>query len=125
MYLLLFCNIDLTLQIFQLFRIPIMIYQLTLYVSPKLFRFFSIWLIIITSFSFLTQSPIKLPLIILKYSVLSKPIYPFSILPNFCSNSYNPLLQFFSNNTQCFGCSTLVRQRPMKSLSSVCPSVHH
>ena len=79
-----------------------MIYQLTPYVSPKLFQFFSIWLIIVTSLPFLTLFPIKLALINLKYSVLFKSIYLFLIPSNFWCNSYNPLLQFFDNNTQCF-----------------------
>ena len=79
-----------------------MIYWLTPYVFPKLFRFFSIWLIIMASFCFLIQFPIKLSLIILKDYILSKSIYPFWIPPNFCCNNYNLLLQFFNNNTQCF-----------------------
>ena len=76
-YLLLLNNIDFTLQVFQSVRISIMIYLLTPYVSPKYFRFFSIWLIITVSFSFLIQFPIKLPLIILKHSVLFQPICLF------------------------------------------------
>ena len=39
------------------------------------FRFFSIWLIIVRSLSFLIQFLTKLLLIILKQTVLSKPIY--------------------------------------------------
>ena len=35
------------LQVFQPFHIPIMIYQLTPYVSPEHFQFFRIWVIII------------------------------------------------------------------------------
>ena len=101
-YLLLFCNIDFTLQLFQTFCIPIMIYQLTPYVSSKLFQFFIIWPIIITSFYFLIQFSIKLPLIILKHAVLCKPIYHFFIPSNPCCNSSNALLQFLNNNTQCF-----------------------
>ena len=49
---------------------PTKIYRLTPNVSLKLFRFFSIWLIIITPLSFLIQFPIKLSLIILKHSIL-------------------------------------------------------
>ena len=103
----LFCNADLTLQVFQPFRIPIMIYRLTPYVSPKLFRFFSLWLIIITSFSFLIQFPVKLPQIILKHSALSTPIYHFLIPPNCSCNSNNALLQFFSSNTKFFYFNTV------------------
>ena len=65
-------------------------------VSQFFFWFFSIWLVIMTSFSFLIRFPIKLPLIVLKHSVLSKLIYPLLIPPKFCSNYYNPLLYFLS-----------------------------
>ena len=110
----LFSNIDSTLQVFQPFCIPIMIYQFTPYVSPKLFWFFSIQLIIITSFSFWIQFPIKLPVIILRNSVLSKPIYPSFIPSNFCCNRCNPLLQFFNNSTP--NVSTLI----LFFLSNIC-----
>ena len=49
MYLLLFCNIDFTLHVFQPSCIPIMIYRLIPYVSPKLYQFFSIWLLMIVT----------------------------------------------------------------------------
>ena len=78
----------------------------TPYVARKR-RFFSVWLIIITSFSFLIQYSIKLPLIIPKHSVLSKPIYSFLILPNVYCKSYIPLLQFFNNSTLCFYSNTV------------------
>ena len=78
------------------------------------FRFFTIWLVIITSFFFLIQFPVKLPLIIMKHSVLSKPIYPFLIPPNFYRNSYNPLLQFLNSNTNY---DLIFSSRPLPSLT--------
>ena len=99
-YLLLFCNSDFTLQVFQQFRIPVIIYQLTPYVTPKLFLIIQHLADHHHIFLRLLQFLIKLPLIILKH--IFKPIFPFLIPPNFCCNSYNPLLWFFNNNTQCF-----------------------
>ena len=60
---------------------------------------FSILRFLYHIFLLLIQFPIKLSL---KHSVLFKPIYPFLIHTNFCCNSYNPPLQSFNNNSQCF-----------------------
>ena len=70
-YLLLFFNINFTSQVLQPLCNLLMIYNLTPYVSLRLFRFFSQRLIIITSLFCLILLPIKLPLIIFKQSVLS------------------------------------------------------
>ena len=66
MYLLLFFNINFNSQVLYPLCNLLMIYNLTPYVSPRLFRFFSHRLTIITSLFLLILFPIKLPLIIFK-----------------------------------------------------------
>ena len=106
-HLLLICNTDFTLQVFQPFCIPFMILQLTPYVSPKTFSILQHLADHHHIFLLLDSIPNKTASDYSETFFLCKSICPFFIPPNFCCNSYNPLLQFFNNNTKCFYSNTV------------------
>ena len=79
-YNLLFPGINLALQIFPPSAI-LVLYWLTRNTPTKFFSFIGIGFLIFRSFSFLNQSSIKFPLIILKHSVLPKCLYSPLVSP--------------------------------------------